>query len=537
MELLSRRQPAPAKAAGQLHIVESMAAFAALQESGCLQPTDVTVVALYDVPAPAIVEVLACGADHIATSPAMLERIVTRVRAMLATLNAGEIARTEALARAALLEALGRIQRRCIVEASNAETFDALLAILLEVANSEYGFIGEINRRPSGAPYLKTHAITNIAWDDATRNFYETNAPSGLEFDNLDSLFGAVITSGAAVIANQPATDPRRTGLPEGHPAMHAFLGLPIHHGGSLVGMIGIANRPGGYNQTLAEDLSPLLSTIGVLIVAIREERLRTAAQADLRAGEERVRQLNLELEDRVRDRTAALATTADELRRFSYAVSHDLRAPLRSISGFAQALLEDYKDGLDRDAQHYIERIHHSTQRMAELIDDLLRLSGVSNAPFQRSPVVMASLIEEIVQEQQLARPEPSRQVTVAPLPDAFVDARLTRLLFEQLIGNAFKYSGGKHGAHIVIGAQPSEPTVYFVQDNGVGFDMAAADKLFGEFQRLHSAKEFEGNGIGLATAHRIVTRHGGHIWAAAKPNEGATFFCTLAPELPQKK
>lgn len=186
-----------------------------------------------------------------------------------------------------LLEAIRRVQSGHIGRASAQVVFEELLATLLEFGASEYGFIGEVLARADGSPYLKAHAITNIAWDEATRRFYADNAPTGMEFSNLKTLFGAVLTTAEPVIANQPASDPRRGGLPPGHPPLNAFLGLPIKVGGRMVGMIGIANRAGGYDQQLIDLLDPLISTIGQLIEARR-------AQADYQAARERAERLAL---------------------------------------------------------------------------------------------------------------------------------------------------------------------------------------------------------------------------------------------------
>jgi PAS domain S-box-containing protein len=188
---------------------------------------------------------------------------------------------------------IGQAQTRFIREKDTRSLFDGLLADLLALTRSEYGFIGEVLRDPNGVPYLKTHALTNIAWDEATRRFHDEHAPSGLEFRNLKTLFGAAITTGEVVIANSPGTDPRRGGLPPGHPAMHAFLGVPIFLGEAMVGMVGVANRPGGYDTELVEFLQPLFRTMAHLIGALRNEKARQNAQAALERQQEALRALN----------------------------------------------------------------------------------------------------------------------------------------------------------------------------------------------------------------------------------------------------
>lgn len=179
-----------------------------------------------------------------------------------------------------LSEAIARSQSQFIIEPDRRKAFDSLLNNILELTESEYGFIGEVLYTPEGSPYLKTYAITNIAWNEDTRAFYEANAPKGMEFFNLNTLFGAALTSAKPVISNTPASDPHRGGLPEGHPALNAFLGMPIHHGGRMVAMLGIANRPAGYDQPLIDFIQPLLITIGQLIAAARlQQQNRTTTQ------------------------------------------------------------------------------------------------------------------------------------------------------------------------------------------------------------------------------------------------------------------
>lgn len=181
-----------------------------------------------------------------------------------------------------LNQVIAGAQSEFISKSDRRKAFDSLLSDILALTDSEYGFIGEVLYTPQGAPYLKTYAITNIAWNDATRAFYEANAPQGMEFGNLKTLFGEVMTSGKPVIANDPYHDPRRGGLPDGHPALNAFLGIPVHHGDALVAMIGISNRPGGYDQTLVDFLRPLLVTLGQLVDAVRIQQQHQSSQKAL---------------------------------------------------------------------------------------------------------------------------------------------------------------------------------------------------------------------------------------------------------------
>lgn len=239
---------------------------------------------------------------------------------------------------------------------------------------------------------------------------------------------------------------------------------------------------------------------------------------------------LNEELERRVSERTEQLQAVNAELEAFTYSASHDLRTPLRGIDGFSQALQEDYAHQLDETAQNYLRRIRAGAARMGQLIDDLLSLSRLSQGELKRSPVNLSELA--LGQLRDLAATDPERQVTWEVEPDmmAVADERLLLICLENILGNAWKFTAGQERAHISVGVeQIGDETVYFVQDNGAGFSMEYAGKLFVPFQRLHANEEFTGTGIGLATVYRIISRHGGRIWAESEPGEGAIFHFTL--------
>lgn len=246
--------------------------------------------------------------------------------------------------------------------------------------------------------------------------------------------------------------------------------------------------------------------------------------------AEDTLRSLNAELEQRVVERTTHLAAINKELEAFSYSVSHDLRAPLRTLNGFSQALEEDYGNQLDDEGKGYLQRIRTASRRMGQLIDDLLQLARLSRAELVTTQVNLSQLVSEISGE--LAQTEPERQVewSIQTGLTAQGDKQLLLIVFRNLLGNAWKFMHKKDHAHIIFGqmAKDSE-LVFFVKDNGAGFNMAYVDKLFGAFQRLHANSEFEGSGIGLATVQRIIHRHGGSIWAEGVINEGATFYFTL--------
>ena len=250
---------------------------------------------------------------------------------------------------------------------------------------------------------------------------------------------------------------------------------------------------------------------------------------SEKRAAEIALHQLNLELEARVERRTAELSSANAELEAFSYSVSHDLRAPLRAVDGFAQALEEDFGAPLPDEARDYLRRIRAGSQRMGQLIDDLLSLSRVGRTELSRGLLDVSQLATSVAEELREREPERTLSCTVTPGLHAHADARLLRIVFENLLGNAWKFTRKNESSRIEVGMLEDGTQTFFVRDNGAGFDMAYASKLFGAFQRLHRASEFPGTGVGLATVQRIVRRHGGHVWADAKPDEGATFFFTL--------
>ena len=247
--------------------------------------------------------------------------------------------------------------------------------------------------------------------------------------------------------------------------------------------------------------------------------------------AEEQVRRLNAELEQRVADRTAQLEAVNKELEAFSYSVSHDLRAPLRNIDGWAQALLVDFGDKLGEAGLQLLHQQQAASQRMGILIDDLLQLSHLTLQPLARQTVSPTALVHRVWEGLTPAQPPQSAELVVGTLPDCQADSSLLTQVFVNLLGNALKFSSGHAHPRIDVGSQtgPDNECVYFVKDNGAGFDMRYANKLFGAFQRLHSTREFPGTGIGLAITQRIIRRHGGRIWAESMLGQGATFYFTL--------
>lgn len=274
------------------------------------------------------------------------------------------------------------------------------------------------------------------------------------------------------------------------------------------------------------------------LAIYYRDITDKRMAEEALKESQEQLQQLNAELEQRVAERTEQLHMMNEELEAFTYSVSHDLRAPLRALTGFSDLLLTDQSTNINEESKHFLDRIQQSAMQMNQLIDALLDLSRITRKELVVQPVDLSSLAHEIVAELQSQDPERRVETNIADHLLVMGDLHLLRIVMQNLLSNAWKYSSVRSVAIIEVGvvaAPPNEDAdllespIYFVRDNGVGFDMTYADKLFAPFQRLHNMKDFPGTGIGLATVQRIILRHGGRIWAEANVNQGATFYFKL--------
>ncbi len=292
--------------------------------------------------------------------------------------------------------------------------------------------------------------------------------------------------------------------------------------------------------KTTADEIGTLAEAFNDLVTEVERskdemnrsnEEMRRQVE-ERRQAELEVQRLNEELEQRVTERTHELERANRELEAFSYSVSHDLRAPLRAVDGFSQALLEDYAERLDPTGRNYLERARAAAQRMGRLIDDLLKLSRINRAEFNRREVDLSAMVEDVLDELCAQHPERTVERRISSGLTEDCDPQLVRIALENLLGNAMKYSGKREKATIEFGMRNYRgKSCYFIQDNGVGFDMAYADKLFGAFQRLHNSSDYPGTGIGLATVQRVMHRHGGEVWAESELDRGSTFYFTLQP------
>ena len=485
-----------------------------------------------------------------------------------------------------MLTVISRIESQFIADMDSRTFFDSLLSDLLSLTMSEYGFIGEVIYPENGDPYLKTHAITNIAWNDETRAFFEREAPKGLEFRKLKSLWGAVITTGKPVISNSPSTDPRRGGLPEGHPPLNSFLGLPLYSGEELIGMAGISNRPGGYDEKIVEYLDPFVLTCGNIIEAYKNIQLR-------KKTEEQLREYSGKLEDKVKERTAELedanlrltalniefklkkeeaeesklqAEAANKAKSdFLANMSHELRTPLNSVIGFSEVLSEGLAGDITDKQREYIQDIWGSGKHLLSLINDILDLSKIEAGMMESE--LSEFEIKELIQGSILMFKEKAIKHKIkftSDIPDdvgsVTADAVKIKQVLLNLLGNAFKFTDD--GGSVTVKAQivnkrdviarsisdeaiskdeiatPSARNDSLgnfveisVEDTGIGISSEDQKRLFQPFQQLESTltKKYEGTGLGLSISKKIVELHGGRIWVESEEGKGSRFIFVI--------
>ena len=411
----------------------------------------------------------------------------------------------------ALLSAIIRIFRESPLCETEEEVAQVCLKVAEEMTGSSFGFIGELN--PEGL--FDTTTLSESGWEAC-------KVPRPEAYSLLRSMPNRGINrlglrENRSWIINNPSEHSDAVNKPEGHPPLKSFLGVPLRYVGGIVGMIALANKENGYALEDQHDVE-------ALSVAFVESLNR-------RRADKRIKILNEELERQV----SQVEAVNKELEAFSYSVSHDLRAPLRHITGFVELLNEKDITGLDDKHRHYLKVISESAQKMGNLIDDLLAFSRMGRVEMMKVSLDLGKLVRDVIND--LAEETAGREIEwkIASLPVVEGDAAMLRLVLQNLISNALKFTRQVPRARIEIGVVLDHPeeVLFFVRDNGVGFSMKYVDKLFSLFQRLHDAKEFEGTGVGLANVQRIIHRHGGRVWAEGREKGGAAFWFTLPRKL----
>jgi signal transduction histidine kinase/CheY-like chemotaxis protein len=414
-----------------------------------------------------------------------------------------------------LLESIRSAQSNFIHNIDAKIVFDKLLEDVLSITSSEYGFVGETHIDKNGNPYLKTHAITNISWNDETRRFYEENAPTGLEFVNLKSLFGVVLTSQKMVISNDPSNDPRRCGIPKGHPALNSFVGIPLKFGGHMVGMLGIANRHGGYDEDLVQYLQPLISTLANLIDAWRTSIDRTKLISDLRIAK-------ITAEDSNKAKSEFLAV-----------MSHEIRTPLNAILGMTEVVLENNSDS---EQDRYLKVIEKSGNNLLSLIEDILDLSHIEagQITLENKIIDIAELTKEAIDihSQNAKNKGLHLLLHVSPeVPNNILgDKKRLRQVLLNIIGNAVKFTDkGTVELRVLL---PCDDTIKFsVFDSGIGVSKEKQQHIFEPFSQVDSSntRRHGGVGLGLSICKRLVDVMNGKIWIESESMNGSVFHISI--------
>jgi len=436
----------------------------------------------------------------------------------------------------ALLSSIHAALSKYISNTPPAEVFDHLLEVLLELTNSEYGFIGEVLYQ-NETPYLKTHAITNIAWNEETRQFYNDNAPNGLEFSNLKSLFGNVMVTGAPVFANSPQSDPRRGGLPQGHPALNAFLGLPFFKGDKMIGMVGIANRPNGYDEAFYNFLEPFLATCSTITESLRIDALRKLAEEELQKNAEEYKEhLESQVAQRTQDLNASIIKLKDTqskliqskkmaaLTGLVVGVAHEINTPL-GVSVTASSFLREKFTSFSKEFQNNevtknkLETYLSDTDASLVLIEDSLakaskqvkdfKLINTSNTYTHKTIINIKEYVERVVDDLELKNRSEKIHVQLNCSTTLEIECvpELLSQIVDILIINSFEHAFlESNKGNIVIAIKLNESNLLIdYEDDGKGLTPEDIENIFNPF---NTSKRGDGHiGLGTTIMYNAIT------------------------------
>jgi PAS domain S-box-containing protein len=427
--------------------------------------------------------------------------------------------------RAELLNGIRAAQELFIGSSEMSPVFSSLLDVVVCHTKSNFGFIAEVLNDEKGNPYLRSYSLTNIAWNDETRRLMQTRGQQGLEFRNLKTLFGAALITKDVVIANHAASDPRSGGLPLGHPPIHSFLGLPVYNGLEMVGLIGLANRPDGYEKEGLKELDPFLAAVSSMIVARREAERRSQIEEELRSA---------------RDKAEAASRTKSE---FLTMISHEIRTPMNGIIGMSGLLKTNQ---IDAKQHEIVDAILHSGGALMNIIDDILNFAKIEAGQIELSeqPTILEDLVEgvaDLLYHEASSKGLELTTIISSDLPEVIcADAGRLRQVLLNLAGNAIKFTDK---GHVAIRACVVDDSVEFrVEDSGIGIPELAHDRLFKPFSQVDSSqsRRFGGTGLGLAICKKLVDAMNGVVGVESQPGQGSEFWfrvplhASIDPQIP---
>jgi len=485
-----------------------------------------------------------CGVSHIITKPAESERILQTVGIVLGmpqlpvTPPAEEFRQKHPgllparLARKAdtvvsRLDAIIELGLQFASERDPQRLLNNFCAAARKIIGAKYATVGVLDKDDRKLCYLFTSGMSP---EIAARI-----SESRLKLPESD----AVLSERRPRRLSALSGNPKLVGLPKQHPPVHSFLSAPIISPDRVYGWLCLADKIGstefneedeGLAQILAAQVGRIYENASLYSEIKRYVAQLEAEIAERKQAQEQVRELNNELEGRVAKRTAELHAANEELEAFTHSVSHDLRAPLRAVGGFSKMLLQDFGPQLPDEGKRLLNVVTSSADQMRTMIDNLLKFSRLGRQALSIQTVNVSALVHEVIEEFRKEQSAGKVDVRIGDLPKCKGDQALLKQVFVNLLSNAIKFSRKKENPQVEVGCQsPKGETIYFVRDNGAGFDMRFADKLFGVFQRLHDDEQFEGTGVGLSIVDRIIKRHGGKVWADAEEGKGATFYITV--------